>query len=39
MASKPAPVRTGHDKTKGNGFALHPTSGRADPRDAEFERM
>jgi methyl-accepting chemotaxis protein len=29
----------GSDKGKGNGFALNLTTGGADPRDAEFERM
>ncbi len=36
---RPAPVRNGADRSKGNGFALNLTSGGADQRDAEFERM
>jgi methyl-accepting chemotaxis protein len=39
VAARPAPVRIGNDKTTGNGFALNLTHGRADPHDAEFERM
>ena len=35
----PAPARAGNGKVKGNGFALNLTSGGADHRDAEFERM
>jgi len=35
----PAPPRAGNDKSKANGFALNLTSGGADHRDAEFERM
>jgi methyl-accepting chemotaxis protein len=38
-AAKPVPARNGHDKSKANGFAIDLTSGGADARDAEFERM
>jgi methyl-accepting chemotaxis protein len=38
-AFRPAPVRIGNDRTKGNGFALNLTHGAPDPHDAEFERM
>ncbi len=33
------PARRGPDASKANGVALNLTSGGADPRDAEFERM
>jgi len=32
-------AHNGKDKGKGSGFALNLSSGGADPRDAEFERM
>jgi methyl-accepting chemotaxis protein len=35
----PTPAHNGKDKSKGGGFNLNLTSGSADPRDAEFERM
>jgi methyl-accepting chemotaxis protein len=38
-AVRPAPARAAPEKAKGNGFALNLTTGGADPRDAEFERM
>jgi methyl-accepting chemotaxis protein len=38
-AARPAPMHKGPDKSKANGFALNLTSGGADHRDAEFERM
>jgi methyl-accepting chemotaxis protein len=36
---RPTPQRDRQDKSKAHGFALDLTSGGADPRDAEFERM
>jgi methyl-accepting chemotaxis protein len=38
-AAKPAPAHNGKDKSKSGGFALNLTTGGADHRDAEFERM
>jgi methyl-accepting chemotaxis protein len=38
-AAKSASARNGKDKSKGSGFALNLTTGGADHRDAEFERM
>jgi hypothetical protein len=35
----PAAALNGHAKGKANGFALNMTSGGADPRDADFERI
>jgi hypothetical protein len=37
--ARPVPLRSRHNKSKANGFALNLTSGGADQRDAEFERM
>ena len=37
--AKPSQPRTVGTKTKSSGFALNLTSGGADQRDAEFERM
>jgi methyl-accepting chemotaxis protein len=39
IVSRPVLARKVHDKSKSNGFALNLTSGGADQRDAEFERM
>jgi methyl-accepting chemotaxis protein len=39
IVSRPVLARKVHDKGKSNGFALNLTSGGADQRDAEFERM
>jgi signal transduction histidine kinase len=38
-AAAPQPMRIGKAKSRTNGFAINLTSGGADPRDAEFERM
>jgi methyl-accepting chemotaxis protein len=35
----PAAAHNGKDRSRGGGFNLNLTSGSADPRDAEFERM
>jgi methyl-accepting chemotaxis protein len=37
--SRHAPARNGHDKARSGGVAINLTSGGADQRDAEFERM
>jgi hypothetical protein len=37
--SGPAQHRNGHDRSHGLGVALNLTSGGADQRDAEFERV
>jgi len=37
--AKPALLRNGNGKEKGKGFALNLTTGGADQRDVEFERM
>jgi methyl-accepting chemotaxis protein len=39
VAAAPPPMRIGKAKSRTNGFAINLTSGGADPRDAEFERM
>jgi methyl-accepting chemotaxis protein len=39
VLARPATLRHGHFKGKANGVALNLTSGGADQRDAEFERM